>query len=163
MGIQKVGDWEKVERLINNIKPEMVASKNLSLKRWGLKAEAVAKKHISMQDLNWVQLKPETLATKLRKGYSENILVQTSTYFQSITSWQDATINNTVYAGVKKQARGKDGEIIADIAATHEYGSKSGRIPARPLWQPTFDEVVRWHFASNTPEKIFAQRIKRFY
>ena len=162
MAFKKIGDWEKVERLIKAIKPEMVAAKNQSLMRWGLKAEGIAKKHISMQDLNWKPLKPETLAAKIRKGYSENILVATSSYFQSITSWADLP-NNTVYAGVKKEARDEEGNVIADIAKVHEYGSLSGRIPKRELWGPTFEEVMVWHFDKNTPERLFAERIKKYY
>lgn len=162
MAFKKVGDWEKVERMVKAIKPEMVAAKNQALSRWGLKAEGIAKKHISMQDLNWKPLKPETLAAKLRKGLSENILVATSTYFQSITSWADLP-NNTVYAGVKKEARDKEGNVIANIAAVHEFGSLSGNIPKRELWHPTFQEVMAWHINFNTPEKLFAIRMKKYY
>ncbi len=162
MAFKKVGNWEKVARLIKAIKPEMIAARNESLQRWGLKAEGLAKKHISMQDLNWKPLKPETLAAKIRAGYSTNILVQTSTYFQSITSWADLT-GGMVFAGVKKQARDKEGNVLADIAAVHEYGSVSGKIPKRPLWQPTFEEVMVWHIAKNQPEKLFEARIKKYY
>lgn len=162
MAFKKTGDWEKVERMVKAIKPEMVAAKNKSLRNWGLKAEGLAKKHISMQDLNWKPLKAETIAAKIRKGLSEDVLVATSSYFQSITSWADIA-NNTVYAGVKKEARNKDGVVIANIAAIHEYGSLSGNIPKRELWHPTFQEVMTWHFKYNTPERLFAERMKKYY
>ena len=139
--VDRVGDWAGVANMVAHLTEEMNKAKELSLKRWGLKAERVSKMHISSQDLGWKPLTPAYKATKIRKGLSENILVATSSYFQSITSFVEG---DTVYAGVKKEVKNKDGEVIADIAKLHEYGSQSGQIPARPLWQPTFSEVIEW-------------------
>lgn len=161
MGVTRIGDWDRVEGLIGNIGREMIEARDISLKRWGLKAEQIAVRHISKQDLAWKELKPATLAEKIRKGFSENILVRTSTYFQSITSW---AIGNSVYAGIHQKAVSKDGEVLADIAATHEYGSRSGNIPARPLWKPTFDETMQWYMSGeNQPQAIFLKNIRRRY
>lgn len=157
---RKVGDWDKVQGLVGNIGKEMIEARDTSLKRFGLKAEKIAVTHISLQDLHWQPLSPKYLAEKIREGYSENILVRTSTYFQSITSWVE---KETAYAGVKRDVVDKDGQLVADIAKLHEYGSKSGAIPARPLWQPTFDEVLKWHKLENMPEKIFLKNIKSRY
>ena len=67
------------------------------------------------------------------------------------------------YAGVKKTAKGKDGEEIADVAATHEFGSRSGGIPARPLWQPVFAETMDWFESSDSrPSIIFMKNIKKY-
>ena len=85
MGTRKIGDWNKVHALIGNLAEEMYKAREMSLQRWGLKAEGIAKSHISKQDLGWEALKPETIASKVRKGQSENILVASSSYFQSIT------------------------------------------------------------------------------
>lgn len=161
MAFKKIGDWDKVERLVHALRPEMVAAKNESLARWGLKAEGLAKKHISSQDLGWKPLAASTISSKVRRGYSENILVMTSTYFQSITSWADKGAN-TVYAGVKKEARSADGEQLWNIARIQEYGSYSGKIPARPLWQPVFAETMEWHMRMNRPEILFAKRIAKY-
>lgn len=159
MAVKKIGDWGKTKRLVVNLAPELRKSRELSLKRFGLKAEGTAKKHMSAQDLGWAPLKIATIAAKLRKGLSENILIATSSYFQSITSY---VIDDTVYVGVKKTAVGSDGKTIHDIAALHEYGSISGTIPARPLWKPTLDETLIWHGKNNTPESIFMKRIKKY-
>ena len=157
--IERVGDWANVANLVAHLSEEMEKAKELSLKRWGLKAERVAKLHISSQDLGWKQLSSKYQAQKIRKGLSENILVATSSYFQSITSYVE---DDTAYAGVKKEVKNKDGEVIADIAKLHEFGSKSGNIPARPLWTPTYSEVIEWHFKENMPEKYFLQAIRRY-
>jgi len=159
MEFKKVGDWKRVERLIGRIDNEMRKAQMLSLKRFGLKAEAIAKTHISRQDLNWQELTPEYLEKKVREGKSENILVATSSYFQSITTY---VLVDTVYSGVTRKAINKDGKIIADIAKVHEYGSKSGGIPARPLWKPTLQEVMLWHAKVNTPEMYFMKAIKKY-
>lgn len=162
MAMQKVGDWDKVGLLLANLAKEMEIARQLSLQRWGLKAEQIATKHISSQDLGWKPLDPKYLADKVRKGLSENILVATSDYFQAIQSWVDKK-TATAYAGVKKQVLNSEGEVIADIAAVHEFGSKSGKIPARPLWQPTFKETVDWFWKSDyTPEKIFIKNIRKY-
>lgn len=160
MGVTKIGDWEKVALLIANLAREMELARDLALKRWGLKAEGLAKGHMSKQDLGWQALKPETIAKKIRAGHSENTLIATSDYFQAITSWH---MDSSVYAGVKKSARDSEGNDIADIAATHEYGSDSGNIPERPLWQPVFLETMQWfNLGGNSPVDIFNRNIKKY-
>jgi hypothetical protein len=136
--IKKVGDWENIKSLVNNMHKDLEASRLIALKRWGLLAEGIAIKHISSQDLNWEALQPSTISGKVRLGYSENILVRSSTYFSSITSY---VRKDTALAGVKKEAKYADGEKVANIAAIHEYGSPDRNIPARPLWEPTLNEA----------------------
>ena len=66
--------------------------------------------------------------------------------------------------GVNKEAKNRDGEVRADIAAVHEFGSKSGLIPKRELWRPVFEETMRWfQNPENKPERIFVNRVKRKY
>lgn len=161
MAVERVGDWNRVTALIGNLANEMQQARTISLQRWGLKAEGLAKNHIRDQDLSWTKLKAETIATKIRKGYSDNILVMTSDYFQAITSW--VYDKEVALAGVKKVAVNSEGQQIADIAAVHEFGSNSGNIPARPLWQPVFAETMEWYVKSDSrPDIIFMERIKRY-
>ena len=166
MAFKKIGSgspddpWSNVAAAIANIGLEMEKAKGIALKQWGLHAEALAKKHMSTQDMGWEELKPATLAAKIRKGQSENILIATSDYFQAITSWTD---KEAAYAGVKKGVKDREGNVIADIAAVHEYGSKSGEIPARPLWQPVYKETMEWFVKSDmTPVRIFARNMKKY-
>lgn len=176
MGFKKIGDWNKVASLVFSISKEMERARETSLKRFGLKVEGLAKTHISTQDLNWKPLSPAYRNKKLgsygrttksgradrrfTKKRSENILVATSTYFQSITSWVHG---ETVYAGVRREASYADGAKVANIAAVHEFGSPSRNIPARPLWKPSYKEAIAWHKSSNSPEKIFLENIKKKY
>lgn len=161
-GMEKVGDWSKIGLFIKNLSTELEKAQLTALEHWGLKAEGTAKKHISSQDLGWKPLKPSTLATKIRAGHSDNILVATSSYFQSITSWVDKS-DMKAYAGVKRTAKDADGNIIADIAAVHEFGSVVANIPKRELWHPTFNETTKWFMSSNSrPAIIFSKNIKKY-
>lgn len=161
MVIEQTGDWRAVEALIRAIKTEAFIATQQSMSRVGLKAEAIAKTHMSKQDLGWKPLSPKYLASKVRRGLSDNTLIATSTYFQSITSWNNG---QKVFVGVKKQAVSEDGELLADIAKVHEFGSVTRSIPARPLWQPTLTEALDWlsKDKANRPETIFMQRLQKF-
>lgn len=160
--MRRIGDWKRATALIGNLGREMIIARQQFLARWGLKAEQLAVRHISKQDLGWAPLSASYLAQKVREGHSELILVQTSTYFQSITSWAD---DMTAYAGVKKDVKyGDDDTEVADIAATMEYGSEDGTIPARPLWKPVMQEMQAWAGKKeNRPEGIFLKNIKMRY
>lgn len=139
MKVEKTGNWRGANKTVRSLQHEMRNAQNTALKRWGLFAERTAVGHISRQDLRWRALKPATISAKVRQGYSENILIRSSTYFQSITSY---VLKDTAYAGVRKQINYGNGMEVANIAAIHEFGTKDGRIPARPLWQPTYKETT---------------------
>jgi len=159
MGIVRTGDWNKVGNIVSNLSKIAVESRDIALKNFALKGEAVAKQHISNQDLGWVPLKVETINQKVKKGLSTNILISTSTYFQSITS---KVVNKTAYAGVVRGVMSGDGKTqLVDIAPVHEFGSSSARIPARPLWKPTLQECLEWSVKNNNPAKIFMDKLKR--
>lgn len=157
---RKTGDWQKLGNVVSNLSRLAVESRNESLKNWALKSEGVAKGHIANQDLGWKPLTIQTKSRKIRKGYSDKILVATSTYFQSITSFVQ---DKRAFAGVKRGVMSSDGkEELVNIAPVHEFGSESQNIPARPLWQPTMKEVIAWHRTNNKPEKIFIAKVRKF-
>lgn len=155
--MKRIGHWNKVRRITNRLQKDIKKAQGIALKRWGLLAERIAVLHISKQDLGWVPLEPKTITAKVNKGYSENILTASSTYFQSITSYVDG---DTVYAGVKKDVKYEGGGSVANIAAVHEFGTE--HIPARPLWRPTLEEVVEKIRTDDklNPTMIFAKRFK---
>lgn len=157
-GIRKVGEWKKVSNLVNVLSKEMEIAQKTALKQTALYMERQATSHLSKQDLGWAKLQPKTIATKIRKGLSTNILIATSDYFQGITSWVK---DNVAYAGVKKDAKNREGDSLTSIAAVHEFGSKSGNLPARPLWRPVFAEAVKFAKKVN-PSKIFMQNIRKW-
>jgi hypothetical protein len=146
--------------MINNLSNDIEKSNDLMLKRIALKAEQMAKDHLQKQDLGWEALKPSTLKQKIRKGLSEKTLIATSSYFQSITSFND---KNAAYAGVKRTARNKEGQELANIAKIQEYGSKVRNIPARPLWQPVFRAMIRYIREKQLFAKAFIDYAKKKY
>lgn len=156
--VRKIGNWNKVRALCDNLDKEMALAKKQCLMRWGLKAEAVAKGHISAQDLGWKPLKAATVSAKVKKGYSENILMMTTSYFQSITSFVK---DDTAFAGVKKGSKNREGGDLISIAAVHEYGNS--KTPARPLWQPTFKETMEWTVKTNNPADILMKNLEAKY
>lgn len=109
--------------------------------------ERTVKRHLRNQDLGWKELSPAYSKRKRRTGagkgggrrLSEKTLIATGTLLRSITS--EMTGINEGAVGVLRSSRYTDGERIANIAAVHEYGSRDGRIPARPLWDPTAKET----------------------
>lgn len=164
-GMKKIGNWRGVNDIISTLASDLDDSCKKSAMQFGLIAEGIAKEHISNQDLPWPPLSEDYVEQKKKKGLSENILVATSTYFQSITSWAESTgIGHTGYAGVKKKVVNEDGEEVADIAKTHEYGTsiagrnKNVTIPARPLWQPTIKEAFTKWSAVATPLHIYKKK-----
>lgn len=156
--MRRTGDWNAVRGLIGSIGNKAKLAQRICLMRWGLKAEGLALSHISRQDLPWEPLSPATIAAKVREGYSENILVETSTYFQNITSWVSGSI---ALAGVKRTVKDADGNLLANVAATHEFGSVAASIPARPLWFPVMAEAMQWQVTSNSPAKILIELLRR--
>lgn len=149
MTVRKTGQWSKVKDLTAQLKPIMNKAKKTCLMRWGIKAEGLAKSHMSAQDLGWRPLKPKTLEVKIRGGFSENILIMTSSYFQAITSYVQG---DTAFAGVKKGTKNTQGDDLTKIAAVHEYGNDN--MPARPLWTPVFKETMLWTTKENNPVDI---------
>lgn len=156
--MKKIGNWRGVSRLMGTLPQTLAESRQLSLRRWSLKAEGFAKGHMHYQDLGWTPLKAKTLAAKLKEGKSELILIATSSYFQSITAWVN---QDTALVGVKKGVKGKEGQVLDEVARVHEYGSSAKNIPARPLWQPVLEETMRWHQRNNRPEFLFQIAARR--
>lgn len=152
------GKWNLVNAITKNLERVGKEAMQEGLSKAGLFAEAKAKSHISKQDLGWVPLNQKYRDSKERQGFSTNILVKSSAYFQAITSY---TQGKNAYVGVKKIARDKDGNEIANIAAVHEFGSDKMNIPARPLWQPVLQETATW-MGDNYMGKLVLKKLEKY-
>jgi hypothetical protein len=138
--------FDKFQAFANGIAREFENITKEPLLQVGLRGEAIAKLHLQNQDLGWQPLSDRYLKLKMkqRKGkrrLSEKTLIATSSYFQSITS---KVLGRRVLIGVMRGVRNDDGQEIANIAKIHEYGSTARNIPARPLWQPTLEELKNY-------------------
>ncbi|MCP3942213.1 MAG: hypothetical protein GY710_12105 [Desulfobacteraceae bacterium] len=140
MGVDLTGDWKKVLNTLdgaaNNIKKNMSASINRKL----IDAEKLVLAHVDDQDLGWDELSTSHGKRKEKKGLSPDILRSSNQMYSNITTNQTDAFTGAV--GVKRGVTTKDGEDITDIAIIHEQPDNDGKkIPARKLWQPTFDEI----------------------
>lgn len=161
----KLYGFEQVRQFIDNLKNDIYQIMVEPMMQVGLKGEAIAKQHLRDQDLNWKPLSPTYLKWKTtkRKGkrrMSEKTLIATSSYFQSITTWADL---KKAYIGVKRGVNNEEGQEIANIAKIHEYGSTKRNIPARPLWQPTLEELKSYVVAERPFVKAFMIYLRRKY
>ena len=134
------GDWNKVNRFMRTMNPRFVAamskatSDNLAL------AERTVVHHLRNQDLRWKRLNRDYLKRKRRLGLSEKTLIATGTYFKNITSVKDSPFEGAV--GVLRTAKNRKGGSVANLAKVHEFGTRNKRIPKRPLWEPSTEEIA---------------------
>ncbi len=85
-----------------------------------------------------VKFKPLEPSTIKAKG-SSKALIDKGDLIRSVNVQKFA--DGAVYfVGVHKMAAYKDGVSMANIAEVHEFGTKDGRIPARPYLRPSFAE-----------------------
>jgi hypothetical protein len=156
--IEKVGDWDKVRRVVDALGPDITEVTRKTLIKIGLKAERTAVDIIERQDFPNKDLSVKYRRWKERKGLSEKTLIATSTYFQAITSWPSQT-GKTVYAGVKRTVRNAEGQVVADIAKALEFGVPARGIPPRPVWKMTYTLVAAWIRDTN----IFAHDVHNHF
>lgn len=140
-GLTKFGQWQKANRMIDNLERDIEFASKQYLMQVGIKGRDTAVEHIQKQDLNWKPLTSRYKAYKEKKKLSNKILISDSTYWQNITTF---TEKDKAYIGVKRDVKDKDGNQIANIAKVLEYGSVSRNIPARPLWSPVMMEMKKW-------------------
>jgi len=159
MKIEMTGDWKRVMRIISNLYRIFVAVRRRQLEEIGREGLNVVLGHFDAQDLNWEPLGDPYKAEKAKKGLSTDTLKATLRYQQSITTGGN---DETVWIGVPQGERNDAGEEIAMIAAVHEYGSMGNNIPERPLWQPSFDELMKWWESElGHPAQEVIERLKR--
>lgn len=133
----KIGDWKGVEKFFGSLGIEM--KKKISQAQWDIckKLRDTVIDHITAQDLNWEDLSERTV--KLKKKNKDLILIDTETYVSNIKMWR---ANGVVNVGVKKGTtyKRKSGSVSLErVAIWLEYGTS--KMPARPLWNPSFEEL----------------------
>lgn len=142
---------KKLKALPNNVDE----AAQVALRQTILKGERIAVLHMRNQDLRWRKLKKSYKDSKIKKGLSEKTLIATSTYMQSITSFDAAGYG---FVGIRRGVYDKaSGMELANLALIHEYGSVSRGIKPRKLWKPTMLELKKWIKESG----IFVKSIKK--
>jgi len=117
------------------------------------------------QRYKWVPLSQKYLEWKRRTGRDSRILVATREYVESIRivrnevgSWHESEKVVFYEVGLPDIIHLESGLPIRKLAAIHEFGVPSRRIPARPLWRPVWEE-----FKGTSKEKIIKHMKMRVF
>lgn len=131
MGVKKTGDWARARKITRELPKNVSISEQRVLQYFMLKMENSAKRHIVADDLNWKSLAPFTIK---RKGNAVK-LIETGKYIRGISSWREGKF---AYVGVRDGVM--HGKVsLGEVARRQEEGTSW--IPARPLWEPTAQEL----------------------
>lgn len=132
------GHWTKTVTNFKTLPRDTLVATSLAHRNFGRRLERRVKRHMRNQDLPWAPLAKSTLYhRRMRGNYGTGALMDTQAYYHAIKVWQSSYV---VYVGVPRDAGvNKRGVPIAVYAALQETGTK--RIPARPLWEPSFSEM----------------------
>lgn len=111
------GDWDKLANLLN---PARMKSKlEMAAKKVGAYGASAVKKGIVSGAPGGEKFTPLSPVTIANKGSSKP-LIDNGDLVGSVTYATPDT--NTVFIGVRKSAKSKDGGALANIAAVHEFG-----------------------------------------
>jgi len=134
------GDWDRLGKKLSRIGGELKTETGRRIGRSLKKVERTVLSHIDNQDLNWKPLTDQHADRKKKKGLSPDILRASNKMYQNITTHQAEAWSGMV--GVTRGVKTADGEDVTDIALIHEQPDDDGGvIPARKLWQPTFEAL----------------------
>lgn len=161
MSVEFTGDWDKARDIIENFEKRYRKAVKAALTRAGLYLKKQIQKGIRDQKpggKEYEKLHPITIE---RKG-SKKAMIDDGDFFNAITF---KLTSDTLFVGVLKQAKDKDGKPLVNIAEVHEYGREIKvtpkmrkylhgiglhlkaettyvKIPARPTFGPVWDAEV---------------------
>lgn len=150
------GDWKRGLKALDVVSANIARETERATKRNAIEAVAAVKQFIRRQDPTWPPLKPSTLRRKrpkTKKLIDKGDLIGSNT-FRMIDRWR-------AFVGVLKQAKGRNGQSMVNVARVHEFGyrgttgrmitgskragSKIGMklvIPPRPFLFPTLQRIA---------------------
>lgn len=140
--IKRFGDWDKARKMSDGLKDDISKANKVALMQVGLKTERLVVKYIQSQPKTWPPLDEKYLRRKERQGDSNLMLRKSGTYINSIRSSVEVPAQ-LVFVGVKKEAVSEEGEVLANIGATLEYGSEKMNVKARPHFGPVKKLMLR--------------------
>jgi hypothetical protein len=166
MTVNFTGDWAKALHILNDIDKKYEKVRKRALSKVGVYLKGKVMRGIRDQKPGGKPYKKLHKFTKQRKGSSKAMIDDTD-FITSITYKLDGDI---LFVGVLKQAVDGEGNVLADIAAVHEFGTEIEvttkmrnylhaiglhlkaetthiKIPARPTFGPVLDaeedEIVK--------------------
>ncbi|OGV50944.1 MAG: hypothetical protein A2X49_15360 [Lentisphaerae bacterium GWF2_52_8] len=140
MGVDFTGDWNKALRVLTTAGDQIKKNTSRAIRRKIVDIERIVLKHVDNQDLGWDKLDTDYEKRKEKKGLSPDTLRASNQMYSNITTLQEDDFTGAV--GVRRGVKNEDGEDITEVALIHEQPDNDGKkIPARKLWEPTFNEV----------------------
>lgn len=131
------GDWHRVNVTLNKLHSDLVPTLKAKISEDG---EVVLEKltgHIYSGDLGWTPLSPDTI--RLKQGNS-TVLIETGSLAGSFTVQRfEFDTGITVFIGIPDGASHPSGVSASTLMLWIEQGTS--RMPARPLIQPTYEEI----------------------
>lgn len=150
------GDWNKLLNYLDNLKTANGRLKRV-MKEVAHEVEERVKENIKEGRLELAPLQEYYKQRKVAKGLNEQILIATGEYVEKIQVIDVSESNGkiTFVVGVPEgitihaeQGREIDAGYLAEIL---EYGTMDGRIPGRPAFNLTYEEIK-----DELPNKILA-------
>ncbi len=139
MTAKKIG-FDRAYKMIHGLDKEIEKASIIAMKRIALRAEREVIKLIQSQPSWWPELSEEYKEWKAKHGYSTQMLRRSSDMINRITTYN---FGKVFLVGVAKHITNSEGQKIANIAATMEYGSLSRNIPPRPFLLPSKAKVIQ--------------------
>lgn len=145
MKMELFGQWDESIRLFQKLGPVVKAASLLAQIKVCNQVVKRVKSHLRNQDLGWIALSQEYSDRKEQQGLSGDTLMAYKVYYDNIEAWTEGT-RSFAFAGVRRgiytqEINGQRSKIdIATIAAIHEFSS-GAKIPRRPLWNPSIEEM----------------------
>jgi len=159
MDVQLFGDWAKAEKILIGFDKRYKQAVKRALSKCGIYLVGQLKRGVRKQKPGGKQYEPLHPFTIARKK-SSKALIDDGDFINSITYRVD---DRSLFVGVLKNAKDKDGNPIVNIAAVHEFGvaidvtdkmrgylhsiglhlkptTKVIRIPARPTFRPVWED-----------------------
>lgn len=136
--ISMYGDWAKSGVMLKALQVKLMPLAMAKLDENGKLVLDKLKDHISKQDLSWTPLAKNTIYKK----NSDKILVETGALQDGfvVRKIKSAKDDYTLFIGASPWKTHKpSGLKMSDLMIYMEYGT--GRVPPRPLIQPTYDEL----------------------
>jgi len=138
-GLEMVKEW------LPELQSKLLEAGNEELERSAQHFCDMVKLAIYSQAYKWKPLTERYIKWKKRKGRDTRILISTGEYVQSIEVSQsiEGNLEDVIYTvGLPDKIHIASGLPIRQLAAIHEFGSPKARIPARPVWYPTWRLVM---------------------
>lgn len=170
MDVKLTGDWGRGARLFSIGRGALKRAIQKGLKQEAQLFRTLIVKGIRDQapgGKKFKPLSPTTLAIRRWRGRKgTKALIDTATMIRSFVTKRVG--DDSIFIGLLRTSRSKDGKSLANIGAIQEYGAlvvqgtKTGFriiiIPARPFIQPTFDKYAE---DGNKLRRRFIERVMK--